>query len=777
MSVHRSREEGLNFFFKDLHNHKEFTELLQAVSKHSMDFDSVLLSYLLPYLQKLDVSVESELIQSLSLKLRDELVQDFCLEKCSRLLRVIFTDNSVRPYYISLNLIPKVCQLIDEVSDVENLENLTICLNKLHNIVTDDVLEKYKDKILQFLKANILNSSHQSVILRIITFLTLPEWRNQCTILTSECMLLLKNKIHLLDIPQLLLLYEAFFKNQEPGDILDEIQRCAAKFWQCSEETSPLAIETRLRLLISLQYFSSPLHKVQFQKEARTFVKSTNSIGKLTMLQKLFTYVKISDDNLCKKYWRIYLNYLDTDKNIKNIVTFCQNYMYFNADVDFRHRQLEKKILEMIRKSVIEGDIISPSELAIFIKFTVIYGSGSMIDLLMRKLETNYSQFSAKDCFKISQSIARSFEVHNNFIAKHYVEKIKELMHQQTKNLLEIDDCDFQKNSLLICAAASRNDFHNFTIDSLFTKFKEMGYMSSKMLAILSKLMLSTDNLVPEIMNKCTEYIIEEQSKVVGFNAERILFSCYHLAYYPINADKFFPVVLDIIIRDQERFSGLTFIQMALSLCFFSRLPSFLVKQIFNVEFMDRLDKELAICYSKDTYPKRVRNTLMALNRAVCLEYPQFNIPWFHKSYVQDMERKYIRVQDNNVPVRIWEHLSELAGSSKIISQNVVTPYGYHIDFVVNLNKENNIVSSESEGIEKRVAVLLVHQKAFTRFYVHLKGEYQMKKRHLEILGYEVAVLKYHDWSNLLYSSERIDYLKDLIFTADSKSRKFQSER
>lgn len=51
--------------------------------------------------------------------------------------------------------------------------------------------------------------------------------------------------------------------------------------------------------------------------------------------------------------------------------------------------------------------------------------------------------------------------------------------------------------------------------------------------------------------------------------------------------------------RDQERLSGLAFLQSALSLSYFNKLPSSFVKQIFNVEFMEKLDSELDNCYSK----------------------------------------------------------------------------------------------------------------------------------------------------------------------------------
>lgn len=44
---------------------------------------------------------------------------------------------------------------------------------------------------------------------------------------------------------------------------------------------------------------------------------------------------------------------------------------------------------------------------------------------------------------------------------------------------------------------------------------------------------------------------------------------------------------------------GLCLIQCALALCYCNKLSNSLIKSIFNVEFLDKLDAELQNCYSK----------------------------------------------------------------------------------------------------------------------------------------------------------------------------------
>lgn len=104
---------------------------------------------------------------------------------------------------------------------------------------------------------------------------------------------------------------------------------------------------------------------------------------------------------------------------------------------------------------------------------------------------------------------------------------------------------------------------------------------------------------------------------------------------------------------------------------------------------------------------------MMQLNRAVCLDYPEANVPWFHEKYI--LERKTGRGlhcyvvffifaisitfvanrkrpnYENTFYLQVYECLLEIAGSPGFILKNIDAPYGYFVDFVVALNKRNEI--------------------------------------------------------------------------------------
>lgn len=81
--------------------------------------------------------------------------------------------------------------------------------------------------------------------------------------------------------------------------------------------------------------------------------------------------------------------------------------------------------------------------------------------------------------------------------------------------------------------------------------------------------------------------------------------------------------------------SGLSIVQACLAMNFYRALPETLINRVFNIDFIKRVEDEIDMCYSKATYPERVLNQVMQLNRAVCLDCPASGVPWFQQNYIE----------------------------------------------------------------------------------------------------------------------------------------------
>uniref|UniRef100_A0A8C3GB92 FAST kinase domains 1 n=1 Tax=Cyclopterus lumpus TaxID=8103 RepID=A0A8C3GB92_CYCLU len=210
---------------------------------------------------------------------------------------------------------------------------------------------------------------------------------------------------------------------------------------------------------------------------------------------------------------------------------------------------------------------------------------------------------------------------------------------------------------------------------------------------------------------------------------------------------------------------------------------------IFSIDFLGKLDAQLETL--PDALNMRTRLRLMELNRAVCLECPEFQVPWFHERYCQPLQRKGNSTV-SPVQQQIHKILGEVLGGINCVRVAVVTPYFYTVDFECTLDKHlkplpysepstlhisdrgqvhwgkssvENIRDELPPGAQ-RVAVDFLDSKSFCKNSPRMKGEALMRKRHLEILGYRVVQIPHFEWNSMELSTPDAwkEYLKKNIF-------------
>ncbi|XP_077131668.1 FAST kinase domain-containing protein 1, mitochondrial-like [Ranitomeya variabilis] len=112
--------------------------------------------------------------------------------------------------------------------------------------------------------------------------------------------------------------------------------------------------------------------------------------------------------------------------------------------------------------------------------------------------------------------------------------------------------------------------------------------------------------------------------------------------------------------------------------------PEDLIKAIFNIRFLTKLDSEL------DTFlpdkSAKIRMRLMQLNRAVCLECPEYQVPWFHEEYCRQMKHREGNSK-RSIYHQIHLFLGDLFGGVNYAKMFVTTPYYYTVDFECILSK------------------------------------------------------------------------------------------
>lgn len=232
----------------------------------------------------------------------------------------------------------------------------------------------------------------------------------------------------------------------------------------------------------------------------------------------------------------------------------------------------------------------------------------------------------------------------------------------------------------------------------------------------------------------------------------------------------------EIVVRDFNYMNGISIVQALLALVFYKSCPQQLITMVFSDDFIKRLEQEISMCYSKNTYPQRVMNQVMQLNRAVCLDCPEMNVKWFQQSYIEAQGSKLPAMQ-SRLQVEVTNLLLDIVKSEEFLGVNRVTPYGYRVDFELFFDQYNRFVKPLPEDYHhvnylphvNKIAILLLNNKVFCdNDFNRLKGSELLRMRHLEMLGYRVIHVKISDF-NALYKNvkAKLKYLRNLLQLTD----------
>ena len=98
---------------------------------------------------------------------------------------------------------------------------------------------------------------------------------------------------------------------------------------------------------------------------------------------------------------------------------------------------------------------------------------------------------------------------------------------------------------------------------------------------------------------------------------------------------EFLETATQLVLRDFNFVHSLDLLRACLAFTAYNSLTKELADKIFCDAFMVKVEKEMEMIMGSSEYPYAVQRTLMQVNRAVCLAYPEFQVPWFHDKFAQ----------------------------------------------------------------------------------------------------------------------------------------------
>ncbi|CAL9690275.1 unnamed protein product [Knipowitschia caucasica] len=324
--------------------------------------------------------------------------------------------------------------------------------------------------------------------------------------------------------------------------------------------------------------------------------------------------------------------------------------------------------------------------------------------------------------------------------------------------------------------------------DSMVTLKRMMDQINSTNVPELSLFLTRINHFSPSLMERIADVVIEDIDKIHYSATYATVLPFTVMNYDSVKVDEMYEACIRHFTPHISFFDPHLLVLLAYSLAVADCYPEEVIKDIFSIDFLGKLDSQLETL--PDALNLRVRLRLMELNRAVCLECPEYQVPWFHERYCQRLQDKG-NGSINLLHQQIYKMLGEILGGMNYVRLAVVTPYFYTIDFECILDKELKPLPYVESGPEpipsrgqvqwgtgstsireelppgaQRLAVDFLDSKSFCKNSRHMKGETLMRKRHLEILGYYVIQIPHFEWNSMELSTQDAwkDYLKKQIF-------------
>ncbi|XP_047628779.1 FAST kinase domain-containing protein 1, mitochondrial isoform X4 [Phacochoerus africanus] len=439
---------------------------------------------------------------------------------------------------------------------------------------------------------------------------------------------------------------------------------------------------------------------------------------------------------------------------------------------------------------------IVPSEIALLVCALSMLPSPHLDEARISQIEAVLPQCDLSDLNDFATSVLRCIQYDHTYLDSTPGKQLKLLQKLDYHGRQRLQKCN-DLNLLWKEVKSLKGDWfaHSLLEETVVTLQRLMDEINYINVAGIASFISRSNYLSTSLLDRIASVVVQQIEKIHPFAILGVILPFCALNYDPPQRDEFFGTCIQHLNSHLSKLDPIMLVFLGSSLATIEYFPENLLKAIFNIKFLAKLDSQLELLCS--SLNMKVQFRLMELNRAVCLECPEYQIPWFHERFCQQYNKDTGSM--NGAQQQIYKMLAEVLGGINFVKASVLTPYYYTIGFECILDKRKNPlpygshnltlgklpkIHSESNtqiagsrlppGAEK-IALEFLDSRAFCRNTPHLKGKSAMKKRHLEILGYHVIQIPHFEWNSMALSTKgaRMDYLRERIFGAGKSDRCF----
>ncbi|XP_033965955.1 FAST kinase domain-containing protein 1, mitochondrial [Pseudochaenichthys georgianus] len=452
----------------------------------------------------------------------------------------------------------------------------------------------------------------------------------------------------------------------------------------------------------------------------------------------------------------------------------------------YQNPELYAKLRQILLKFMVRS--VQPYEVTMLIRVLSMLPCQRLEDGVISRVEAIVTQCKLNDLNTISIAVAkwlRNDPSYRHNTSSKCVRLLQTLNRCGRERLQKADRLDLLLEELKYTTGEW---FEEMLLDETMVTLKRMmDQIHWTNVPALCHFLTKINHICPPLLDRIATVAIKDIDKIHHWGIYATILPFSVLNYD--SANELYDASIQCVTAHISTFEPHMLVLLGYTLALADYFPEALVREIFSIEFLGKLDAELENL--SDALTMRARLRLMELNRAVCIECPEYQVPWFHENYCQQFQKQGT-VTASPMQQQIHNMLGEVLGGINCVRVAVVTPYFYTVDFECVLDKRlQPLPYSEPSTLQisdrgkvhwgtssedttrdvlppgaQRVAVNFLDSKSFCKNSHHLRGNALMKKRHLEILGYLVVQVPHFEWNSMELSTPNAwkEYLKKNLF-------------
>ncbi|XP_039104763.1 FAST kinase domain-containing protein 1, mitochondrial [Hyaena hyaena] len=670
-------------------------------------------------------------------------------------------------------LMGKIADIVHrKLETTEDLRSLSILMVNISSLISQRFQDQLVKKTEHLFDA--IDSSQVNVARRIVQFLRNIKYSYYP--LLERCNTVFLSNMNDLDLDSISKILSLYYSLQfHSFEFIKMAKKRLTEMIPLSDHP-----DSFVKLFVALGPMAGPEEKKQLKS---TILLMSEELTSQQALAVVGTMEEMASRNshLNKKIASILHKHLDNYKPVELLkITRALVFLHFQS------KELFVKLRELLRRHLEMS--VTASEISVLVSALSLLPSPHLDEVGISRIEAVLPQCDLTDLNGFATSVLRWIHYDRTYLENTTGKQLKLLQKLDHYGLQRLQKCT-NLNLLWKELKSLKGDWFAESLleEAVAALHRLMDEINYKNVAEIASFISKTNYLSTLLLDRIASVVRQQIEKIHPFAILAIILPFSILNYDPPQSDEFFGICIQHLNSHLSVMDPLVLVFLGYSLAILEYFPEDLLQTIFNIKFLAKLDSQLQLLCS--SLNMRVQLRLMELNRAVCLECPEYQIPWFHDRFCQQQYNKDIGSM-NGAQQQIYKMLVEVLGGTNCVKASVLTPYYHKIDFECILDKRkkplpygsNNITLGKLPEMHwesntqitgsrlppgaERIALEFLDSRAVCRNVPYLKGKSAMKKRHLEILGYRVIQIPHFEWSSMVLSTKeaRMDYLRECIF-------------